>query len=182
MTPRPLLAALAAAALLLGGCSPGPSGPEAAVQGSPPPPGEVYAALGASETVGVGTSDPTRQSFAQLLYLSLPRTALFYNFGLPGETTAAALKDELPGALAVRPTVVSVWFNVDDLVAGVSAADYEARLDQLVGPLTGGGAARVLPWSRYTTPPSVESRRATARSWWTWPGRLRRDWTSIPTT
>jgi lysophospholipase L1-like esterase len=92
----------------------------------------------------VGTSDPARESFPQLLYLSLPRTAVYYNFGLPGETTAAALKDELPGALAVRPTLATVWFNVDDIAAGVAVDDYEARLDQLVGPLTRGGATRVL--------------------------------------
>src|SRR3989441_12476785 len=143
MTVRRVLAVLATAALLLGACSQGAKSPSSAVRSSPPPP-VVYAALGASETVGVGTSDPTRQSFPQLLYLRLPRTAVYYNFGLPGETTAAALKDELPAALVVQPTLVTVWFNVDDIAAGVGADDFESRLDRLVGPLTRGGATRVL--------------------------------------
>ena len=39
--------------------------------------------------------------------------------------------DELPAALAVHPTVASVWLNVNDLVQGVSAADYGAQLRQL---------------------------------------------------
>src|SRR5262249_13086382 len=60
-----------------------------------------------------------------------------------GETTEGALRDQLPGALAVRPTLATVWLNVDDLAAGVPVADYESRLDQIVGGLRGAGA-RVL--------------------------------------
>jgi lysophospholipase L1-like esterase len=93
----------------------------------------VYAALGASDTVGVGAQDPARQAWPTVFYLTaLPPTAVYYNLGIPGETTLAALSDELPLALAVRPTLVTVWLNVDDLAAGVSAADYEAQLGQLV--------------------------------------------------
>jgi lysophospholipase L1-like esterase len=142
MRTRALLALLISAAMLLGACSQGAR--SSVPPTSPAAPVVVYAALGASETVGVGTSDPTRQAFPQLLYLRLPRTAVYYNFGLPGETTAAALKDELPGALAVRPTLATVWFNVDDMAAGVGAAEYESQLDQLVGALSRGGATRVL--------------------------------------
>jgi acyl-CoA thioesterase-1 len=145
MRARALVAVLTLAALVLGACSqPGRSTPSSTARGSPEPRPIVYAALGASETVGVGTSDPTRQSFPQLLYLRMPRTAVYYNFGLPGETTAASLKDELPAALAVRPTLATVWFNVDDIAAGVGVADYESRLEQLVGPLSRAGATRVL--------------------------------------
>jgi lysophospholipase L1-like esterase len=145
MKARSLVGVLVLIALVLGACSqPGKSAPASTPRSSPEPRAIIYAALGASETVGVGTSDPTRQSFPQLLYLRLPRTAVYYNFGLPGETTSAALKDELPAALAVRPTLATVWFNVDDIAAGVGVGDYESRLDQLVGPLTRAGATRVL--------------------------------------
>ncbi|MBJ7596576.1 SGNH/GDSL hydrolase family protein [Candidatus Nephthysia bennettiae] len=145
MTARALMAVLVLAALAAGACSqPGSSTSSSTARSSPEPRAIIYAALGASETVGVGTSDPTRQSFPQLLYLRLPRTAVYYNFGLPGETTSAALKDELPAALAVRPTLATVWFNVDDIAAGVGVTDYESRLEQLVGPLSRAGATRVL--------------------------------------
>jgi acyl-CoA thioesterase I len=145
VTARALVAVLVLAALLPGACSqPGRSTSPSKARSSPEPRAVIYAALGASETVGVGTSDPTRQSFPQLLYLRLPRTAVYYNFGLPGETTSAALKDELPAALAVRPTVATIWFNVDDIAAGVGVADYESRLEQLVGPLRRAGATQVL--------------------------------------
>lgn len=104
----------------------------------------VYVAIGASETAGIGTQDPAREAFPQRLYQRLGRGAVRYSFGLPGETTAAALKDELPAAQAVRPTLATVWLNVDDLVAGVPVGDYEARLDELVGGLRRAGTAQIL--------------------------------------
>ena len=114
--------------------------PETRQAGGPP---VVYVAIGASETAGVGTRDPYRDAFPQQLFQRLDPTALMYSFGLPGETTSGALRDELPGALAVRPTLATVWLNLDDLAAGVPVPDYETRLDQIVGAL-GGAGARVL--------------------------------------
>jgi lysophospholipase L1-like esterase len=141
---------LAAAALLaLAACSPpapaaAPTARPAAPAASPGGGQIVYAALGASETAGIGTADPLRESFPQQLYARLGPSAVLYSFGQPGETTEAALRDELPGALAVHPTLATVWFNVDDLVAGVTVADYEARLDQLVGGQRRAGVQKVL--------------------------------------
>jgi lysophospholipase L1-like esterase len=127
-------------AALLAGCSIGPQpAPTPTPQVSPQ---VVYAALGASETVGVGTDDPTRQAFPQQLLQRLGLSVL-YDFGIPSETTEAALKDELPQALAVHPTLATVWFNVDDLIAGVPVPDFAARLDQIVAALHRAGA-RVL--------------------------------------
>jgi lysophospholipase L1-like esterase len=134
-----LLATLAVAA-----CTP-------ATQPAPPAPSPessgptaVYVALGASESAGVGTADPARDAFPQRFFHHLGAASVLYDFGIPGETTAAALKDELPPALAVEPTLATVWFNVDDLVAGVPVADFEARLDQLVSALHRAGATRIL--------------------------------------
>jgi lysophospholipase L1-like esterase len=134
-----LLATLAVAA-----CTP-------ATQPAPPAPSPessgptaVYVALGASESAGVGTADPARDAFPQRFFHHLGAASVLYDFGIPGETTAAALKDELPPALAVEPTLATVWFNVDDLVAGVPVADFETRLDRVVSSLRRGGAARVL--------------------------------------
>jgi lysophospholipase L1-like esterase len=137
VTPR----LVALAAVLLAACSSG-SGPAGANGPRPSPPPPVYAAIGASETVGIGTDDPPRQSFPQQLLQRLG-SGVLYDFGLPGETTAAAQKDELPSALTVRPTLATVWLNVDDLAAGVSVADYEPQLDELVAALRHAGA-RVL--------------------------------------
>jgi lysophospholipase L1-like esterase len=135
-------AAPALLVVLLTACSLGPA-PAAVPPARPVGPPVVYAAIGASETLGIGTQDPVRESFPQVLYQRLGDSAVLFDFGVPGETTAAALRDELPAALAVRPTLATVWLNVDDLVAGVPVTDYEPRLDQLVGALRRAGA-RVL--------------------------------------
>jgi len=105
----------------------------------------VYAAIGASETFGIGAGDRSRQAWPQVFTTDvLPRSAVLYNFGIPGATTAQALHDEVPAAVAVHATVVTVWLNVNDLISGVRAGDYEAQLRQVLRRLRRGGQARVL--------------------------------------
>jgi lysophospholipase L1-like esterase len=130
------------AAALVGACSPAPQAPGPTPSPSATP--WVYAAIGASETVGVGTRDSVREAFPQRLLQLLGPAAVLYNFGIPSETTAAALEAELPAALAVHPTLATVWLNVDDLLAGVPVAAYESRLDQLVRGLTDAHAVVLL--------------------------------------
>jgi lysophospholipase L1-like esterase len=57
---------------------------------------------------------------------------------------AQALAEELPMALDQKPTVVTVWLNVNDIIAGVAPADFERDLGTLVHQLRRGGATRVL--------------------------------------
>jgi lysophospholipase L1-like esterase len=105
----------------------------------------VYAAIGASETYGIGATDRYRQAWPQVFFNDvLPKSAVLYNFGIPGATTAQALQDEVPAAIAVHPTVVTVWLNVNDLIRGMSAADYAAQLRQLLHALRRGGQTQVL--------------------------------------
>ncbi|HKF74736.1 MAG TPA: SGNH/GDSL hydrolase family protein [Candidatus Dormibacteraeota bacterium] len=130
------LTLLAAAACGLGGHA-APDGAAAAV------PPIVYAALGSVGTAGTGNRG-AGASFPRLLYERLPSSAVLYDLALPHETTAAALDDELPQALAARPALVTVWFGPDDLVAGVTATAYEQHLDRLVKALRRNGAATVL--------------------------------------
>src|SRR6266699_3600888 len=104
----------------------------------------VYAAIGASETSGIGAGDPRLAWPPVFSDNVLPQSTVFHNFGIPGATTAQALRDEVPAALALRPTVVTVWLNVNDLISGVTAQDYESQLRQLLQDLRQGGQARVL--------------------------------------
>lgn len=107
--------------------------------------GVIYAAVGASETVGTGSEQSARQAWPQLVYNdALPRTSIYYNFGIPGATTAVALQTEIPEALAVHPNLVTVWLNVNDLIAGVTPGVFEGRIDELVHALRQRGSARVL--------------------------------------
>lgn len=135
-------------AILCAGCASGP--PPLATGPVIPAPGRplVYAALGASETFGTGLDDLAlreRYAWPQLFFnTALPRAATYYNFAIPGITTAAALTGEVPQALAVRPDVVTVFFNIDDLVNGVSPLTFGTNLDAIVHALRQGGRARVL--------------------------------------
>ena len=137
--PAAATLALASAACTGGGRA--PAGPPVDRLGS----AFTYVAIGASETVGVGTDDPLRQAWTQILYrTAMPRNATFVNLGIPGATVAEALADEAPQALALSPALATVWLNVNDLIAGVPPAEYEAQLDRLISTLRGGGATRVL--------------------------------------
>ena len=152
MRPVATLRVLAAlgVALIAAGCggSSDTSGNGATVVIGPAGRADVYAAVGASETVGVGLTDQPlrlRVAWPQLFYNeALDRAATYYNFGVPGITTGDALQRELPAALAVHPTVVSVFLGVDDLARGAPAATYEANLDALAHALTQSGRAIVL--------------------------------------
>lgn len=121
--------------------------PSASVQSAPAPPAPpsaapvVYAAIGASETAGVGADDPRTQAWPTVFFQRyLPTTATYYNFGIGGEKIAGALNDELPQALAVHPNIVTVWLNVNDIIAGVSPDQYSAMLTEMIQPLRAGGA------------------------------------------
>jgi lysophospholipase L1-like esterase len=136
-------AGLVLAALLLSACATTATTSAPRPVSTPAP--VIYAAIGASETYGIGAGDRYRQAWPQVFYNDvLPPSAVFYNFGIPGATTAQALHDEVPAAVAVHPTVVTVWLNVNDLISGVAAPAYESELRQVLHSLRRGGQTRVL--------------------------------------
>jgi lysophospholipase L1-like esterase len=150
-------AALAAVAVALAvgspalGCSGGTS-VEAPGPATAAPP-EAYVAVGASESVGVGADRPLVESWPRVLYRALDRNTVFVSAGVEGSTVAEALDEQLPLALELRPTLVTVWLNVNDLAAGVPVATYEQQLAVLVRGLRQDGRARVLVAN---TPPVEE--------------------------
>jgi lysophospholipase L1-like esterase len=139
-----LVAGLAATAAAAAGCSavsPSPPGPPAEPNGPSP----LYVAIGASETVGVGVTDPYRQAWPALFFReALPASAQFVDLGVPGITVSDALVQEVPAAVSLRPEVVTVWLNVNDLIAGVSATTYGRELTELLQELRAGGHTQVL--------------------------------------
>lgn len=120
---------------------PGPAHPPAAPSGAQP----VYVAVGASETVGVGSRQPLRDAWTRVLHRSaLPRSAVFVNMGIPGATVSQAIGEQAPTAVGLRPSLVTVWVNVNDLIAGVPPDQFERQLETLVTTLGRQGATRVL--------------------------------------
>jgi acyl-CoA thioesterase-1 len=140
---RSVAIAFVTCALAIAACS--GSGPTGTPVGSPVEgPARVYAAVGASETVGIGTDDPVRDAWPKVLWRNALADAVYYNMGVPGSTTAEALELQVPQALAVEPDVVTVWLNVNDLIAAVPPARYEMQFGRLVHRLRGDGSTEVL--------------------------------------
>jgi lysophospholipase L1-like esterase len=110
----------------------------------------VYDAIGASETVGVGADHPATEAWPTVFWNTISASAArssgsrYHNDGISGATVSDALARELPRAQADHPTLVTVWLNVNDIIAQVPAATYESQLRTLVRGLRQGGRAMVL--------------------------------------
>ena len=142
---RWLLAVVLLVGVAVGGCSRGGAAPGPATAPDDAGPPVTYVAVGASESVGVGSADPVRDAWPQVLYREhLPRRTVFVNLGISGATTQRALDEEVPHAVSLNPTLVTVWLNVNDLIGLVPADTYERELGELVHQLRRGGATKVL--------------------------------------
>jgi acyl-CoA thioesterase I len=104
----------------------------------------VYVAIGASDSYGVGTDEPARESWPAVLAHYLPPGTHFVNLGVPGILLHRAVEVELPVALDAHPTMVTVWLAVNDLAAGVPLPQYRHDLGVLLGTLRQATHARVL--------------------------------------
>jgi len=98
--------------------------------------GIKYVAIGASDTVGVGASDPAKGSWPAIVASRLPAGSPPYtNLGVSGSLALQAVTQQLPGAIAQRPNVVSVWLAVNDLNATIEPASFAESLSQIVDGL-----------------------------------------------
>ncbi|MDQ3752002.1 MAG: SGNH/GDSL hydrolase family protein [Actinomycetota bacterium] len=97
----------------------------------------LYVAVGASETFGMGATDPSREAWPEVFFrTALPRRARFVNLGIPGATVADAIAQEARYAASLKPEIVTVWLNVNDILSGVDVDAYERDLDRLLRLLT----------------------------------------------
>jgi lysophospholipase L1-like esterase len=123
----------------------GPSptrGPTASPSAAPATPtatasaGIRYVAIGASDSVGVGASDPAKGSWPAIIASRLPAGSPPYtNLGVSGSLALQAVSQQLPGAIAQKPTLVSVWLAVNDLNATIEPASFAESLGQVVDGL-----------------------------------------------
>lgn len=104
----------------------------------------VYAAVGASETAGVGTDEPFRDAWPRVLWRALPEGSVLYDFGVGGSTARQALEEQAGAARAVKADLVTVWLNVNDLIEGVPPKRYGHDLRRIVHRLRRGGLTTVL--------------------------------------
>jgi lysophospholipase L1-like esterase len=102
-----------------------------------------YVAIGASDTVGVGAADPANGSWPARIAALLPSGAAYVNLGVSGSLAQQAQREQLPGALAQRPTVVTVWLAVNDLNATIDPTAYQNALGGIVDGLVRDTTATV---------------------------------------
>jgi lysophospholipase L1-like esterase len=94
-----------------------------------------YVAIGASDTVGVGATDPTTGSWPARVAALLPAGSAYVNLGVSGSIAIQAKDQQLPGAIAQKPTVVSVWLAVNDMNATIQPDSYRDALGAIVDGL-----------------------------------------------
>jgi len=158
MCKREVAVLVVMSTVLLGACSAAPSTPAARPSGTARPavtpstvpatattaPGVRYVAIGASDAVGVGASDPARGSWPALIASRLPPGSPAYvNLGVSGSLALQAVTQQLPGAIAQKPTVVSVWLAVNDLNATIEPASFADALGQIIDGLVQKTSAAV---------------------------------------
>lgn len=122
--------------LLLAACS--SSGADAIHHPTPTAtvhPPAVYVALGASDAVGVGATNPNTKGYVPLLIAHLPPHSQALNLGISGILLHDTLVQELPQAVAAQPTVMTVWLVGNDFKGCTPLAQYGADLDTLLGTL-----------------------------------------------
>jgi acyl-CoA thioesterase I len=102
-----------------------------------------YVALGASDTVGVGASDPRTGSWPARVAARLPVGTDYLNLGVSGSLASQAARDQLPAAIGARPQLVTIWLAVNDLNANLPASDYASALRAVVAPLVSATTARI---------------------------------------
>ncbi len=103
----------------------------------------TYVALGASDAVGVGSSQPASQGYVPLLAQKLPQGSHLVNLGVSGIHLHEALNEELPLALSTAPKLITIWLVANDFVANVPYASYMQDLDTLLSRLRAGTQARI---------------------------------------
>lgn len=92
----------------------------------------TYVAIGASDTFGTGTDDPSSQSWPSDLAEKLGNGARLINLGIPGMHAHDALNAELPVALDTHPDLITIWLAVNDLADHVTLDSYSHDLNLLL--------------------------------------------------
>jgi lysophospholipase L1-like esterase len=95
----------------------------------------TYVAIGASDTFGIGTTDPYNQNWASDLAREIGPRYHLINLGIPGAIMSTATSRELPIALDTHPNLVTIWLGVNDIADNVPLTSYARDLDVMLSRL-----------------------------------------------
>ena len=105
----------------------------------------LYAALGDSTAVGVGTASgggyPER--LAARLRPSFPRLTLL-NLGESGATTSDMIADQVPRAVRARPALATIGIGINDVGLQMPDAAFAVNLEEIVVLLRQAGTPLVI--------------------------------------
>jgi lysophospholipase L1-like esterase len=90
-----------------------------------------YVALGDSYTIGTSVSSP--ESWPSQLVGQVPQLDLVANLGVNGYSSDEVVRFELPALDDLRPDFVTLLIGVNDVVRGVSDAEYAANAERILG-------------------------------------------------
>lgn len=112
----------------------------------------MYAALGASDTVGAMSA---AEGWVPKVYSRMPAGTRLLNLGESGTLLSEARRRQVPRAVAARPDVITMWLAVNDFRAFVPLELYSLELDTALSTLRASGAQvyvgnlpdiSLLPW------------------------------------
>jgi acyl-CoA thioesterase-1 len=92
----------------------------------------TYVAIGASDAVGVGATNPETDGWVPRFGARLGPGVRIVNLGVSGSTLSQAVEEQLGPAVDAQPNVVTVWLAVNDLNARVPLEQYATDLDALL--------------------------------------------------
>ncbi len=105
---------------------------------SPTAPGVrlVYAALGASDAVGIGAS-PLTAGYVFLIANDLgeDREVDLRNLGEIGAHSFDMIARQLGSAISASPGLVTIWTGSNDIIGGDAVSSFAADVDQMLGDL-----------------------------------------------
>jgi acyl-CoA thioesterase-1 len=105
---------------------------------------DVYVAMGASDAIGIGTTNPKTQGYVPQIEAHLPQGSRLVNLGVSSIQLHAAMLQELPLALATQPDLITIWLVANDFVAGVPYDSYMQDLNTTLQQLRSGTKARIV--------------------------------------
>lgn len=118
------------------GATPTPTSGLVPIASTTPAAALTYAAIGASDSYGVGTTHPASDNWPTVLAHQLGSSVHVLNLGIPGATVALALREEAPIAVDAAPNIVTVWLGINDLDTGTPLGRFSADLRALLGVLS----------------------------------------------
>jgi len=98
----------------------------------------VYVAMGASDALGAGASDPLRTGYVFILadrMRAIEPDLQIRNFATDGATGYEFINHQLPNAIEANPAVVTVWMGANDILDGHPADLFESQLRTVLGEL-----------------------------------------------